>query len=155
MAGNIIPAIATTNAIIAGMLVMQATKLLSRNLAKSRKMYLRSDATRPLGRGLPDPPDPKCAICRDAYISLKTDPTKLTLGTFVKDIVKQWLVKNTEGGDDIEWSIMEGGRVLADPDFDDNLERTLGDLNIERGKIITARDEDEKYRPVQFCLSAL
>ena len=36
MAGNIIPAIATTNAIIAGLLVMEGLKILSGNIDKCK-----------------------------------------------------------------------------------------------------------------------
>lgn len=52
----------------------------------------------------------------------------------------------------MEWTVFEGGRLLADPDFDDNLGRTLDDLGVGRGKILTVRDEDTKYRPVHFCV---
>lgn len=155
MAGNIIPAIATTNAIIAGLLVMQATRLLARNLAKAGPIHLKAIAATPLGRSNPIKPNPDCSICRDTYISLRTDPSKLTLGTFVEEIANKWLVQNLDTEEDVAWVIMEGSRILADPDFDDNHSKTLAEMGIERGKIITVRHEDELYRPVQFCLSAL
>jgi ubiquitin-like 1-activating enzyme E1 B len=158
MAGNIIPAIATTNAIIAGFVVMQATNLLARNLKKARKVFLKANPAFPLGLEHPAQPDPACGVCRDTYVSLKADPSKLTLGTFVSDIVQKWLVSDANDGDDddeLEFYIYEGGRLLADPDFDDNFEKTLESLDVGRGKVITVRDEDSKYRPVQFYLTAL
>lgn len=162
MAGNIIPAIATTNAIIAGFVVMQATNLLARNLKNARKVFLKANPAFPLGLERPAQPDPACGVCRDTYVSLKADPAKLTLGTFVRDIVQKWLVSEgkQEGGDDdeneeLEFYIYEGGRLLADPDFDDNFEKTLESMDVGRGKVITVRDEDSKYRPVQFYLTAL
>lgn len=36
MAGNIIPAIATTNAVIAGLIVMEALKVLARDFSKCK-----------------------------------------------------------------------------------------------------------------------
>lgn len=155
MAGNIIPAIATTNAIIAGFVVMQALNLLSKKYSKATGVHLKSSTTLPLGRLQPSKPDPRCGVCRDTYISFKADPTKVTLGTFVNDVVKGWLAKAVNEEDEVEWAIYESSRILADPDFDDNYEKTLADLGIDRGKIITVRDEDEKYRPIQFCLTAL
>lgn len=155
MAGNIIPAIATTNAIIAGLLVMQATRLLSRNLAKAGPVHLKALAANPLGRANVVKPNSNCSICRDLYVSLRTDPTKLTLGTFVEEIVGKWLTKNIESEEEQAWNILEGARILADPDFDDNHGKTLAELGVERGKIITVRHEDETYRPIQFCISAL
>jgi ubiquitin-like 1-activating enzyme E1 B len=38
MAGNIIPAIATTNAVIAGIVVMQAYKILDGQLAQTKRV---------------------------------------------------------------------------------------------------------------------
>lgn len=158
MAGNIIPAIATTNAIIAGLIVMQAMNLLSRKASTAKNVFLKAEPSKPLGTYVPQPPDLNCAVCRDVYIPFKVDLAKCTLGQFVLDVVERWLrnglhqVNGDSEMDDYECSILEGGRVLADPDFDDNHDRTLADLGVERGKILTVLDEDEKYRPVHFCI---
>jgi ubiquitin-like 1-activating enzyme E1 B len=153
MAGNIIPAIATTNAIIAGFIVMQALSLLKRKSAEATKatdVYLRSIPHLPLAPSAPVPPNESCAVCRDTYIPFKADVSRCTLGE-VLDAAKSWLQASL-GEDELECSILEGARVLADPDFDDNHSRTLKDLDIERGKMITLMDEDDKYRPIHFCL---
>jgi ubiquitin-like 1-activating enzyme E1 B len=67
MAGNIIPAIATTNAVVAGMVVLHALKVLQGRLDECQSVYLR---LRPNPRGLiivPErqlqPPNPKCYVC--------------------------------------------------------------------------------------------
>ncbi|WWC63925.1 uncharacterized protein I303_106530 [Kwoniella dejecticola CBS 10117] len=167
MAGNIIPAIATTNAIIAGLIVMQSLNILRRLPLPSapaessagpaiRNVFLRTDAIKPLGYSMPAKADKKCSVCRDIYVPIKVDLEKCTLRAFVDEVVKGWLSKaEFEGKDedeDIEWTIFEGGRLLADPDFDDNHERTLDDLDVKRGKMLTVRDEDGKYRPVHFSI---
>lgn len=41
MAGNIIPAIATTNAIIAGMIVMQSFKILNEKLNECKTVHIK------------------------------------------------------------------------------------------------------------------
>ncbi|KAL7425104.1 E1 ubiquitin-activating protein uba2 [Cryptotrichosporon argae] len=166
MAGNIIPAIATTNAIIAGFVVLQALAVL-RDLsslassssdsfaAAARKAnittpFLTEAVDKPLQSSGLGPPNPACPVCRDVYIPLKADVSALTLGTFVEDVVEGWLGGTLEG--EPEFSIQEGDRLLADPDFDDNYERTLKDMGIERGKMLTVIDEDNVYRPIHFCL---
>ena len=162
MAGNIIPAIATTNAIVAGLVVMQALNLLRNKVDDARVVWLRPDPSKPLRPEIPSAPNPKCAVCRDTYVQFKVDTARCTLGEFVQKVVQDWtgdaIKQNiTEDDDDaeIEWSILEGGRVLADPDFDDNHGRTLADLGVDRGKMLTLMDEDEKYRPIHFCVCAL
>ncbi|TYJ54852.1 hypothetical protein B9479_004443 [Cryptococcus floricola] len=168
MAGNIIPAIATTNAIIAGLIVMQSLNLLNRihsssNGASSsapdvplRNVFLRSEPSKPLGAFIPQNADPSCSVCRDVYVPFKVDLAKCTLGNFVQDVVMGWLngteFEKKEDDEEVEWTVFEAGRLLADPDFEDNHERTLEDLDVKRGKILTVRDEDAKYRPIHFCV---
>jgi ubiquitin-like 1-activating enzyme E1 B len=161
MAGNIIPAIATTNAIIAGFIVMSAIRLLSADEAGMRKVYLKTEPTRPIAGYPPSGPNPFCGVCRDLYIPLKADLAKMTLGQLVEDVIQGWLMQGVQGDGTgvVEWEVLEKGRMLADPDFDDLHGQTLEKLGLTRGMMITARGErikldgtSEALQPVQFCL---
>jgi ubiquitin-like 1-activating enzyme E1 B len=67
MAGNIIPAIATTNAIIAGIVVLHAFNVLQNNLESCQTVYLRPKPTHRNQLIVPEkflnPPNPKCYVC--------------------------------------------------------------------------------------------
>lgn len=67
MAGNIVPAIATSNAVIAGLVTLQALKILRGEIKKCTPVYLRRFLN---PRGviiMPEkflsPPNPKCDVC--------------------------------------------------------------------------------------------
>ncbi|CAA3032863.1 ubiquitin-like activating enzyme () [Olea europaea subsp. europaea] len=147
MAGNIIPAIATTNAIIAGAIIMQALHALKKNWSKARSVWFGRTAQRALNSTSLEKPNPGCPTCRTPYVSLKVDAEKMTLETLVEDVVKGWL--------GVEWdiSVVEGSRIIYDPDFEDNLGKTLGDLNIKHGSQLQINDEEGSKIPVIFMLS--
>ena len=91
MAGNIIPAIATTNAVIAGCIVMEGLKILNDQFDKCKTVYLR---TKPNARKkilvteCLCPPNPKCYVCCDK----PEVNVKLNLNTFT---IKVWKHKFT------------------------------------------------------------
>ncbi|KAG0044685.1 E1 ubiquitin-activating protein uba2 [Gryganskiella cystojenkinii] len=137
MAGNIIPAIATTNAIVAGLMVMLAFKILNKRIADCKTSYLVYGGHRPqliVSEPLAKP-NPKCYICRNSYIGLKID----TMTSTVQDFVT---ILEDSGLTDVE--IQENGRVIHDPDFDDNLGKTLADLELTDGKFVDVVDEDDR-----------
>lgn len=160
MAGNIIPAIATTNAIVAGFIVMSAIRLLSGQDEGMRKVYLKTEPVRPIAGYGPNTPNKFCGVCRDVYIPFKADVARVTVGTFVEDVVKGWLEEGLEGKGQVEWTVNEGSRMLADPDMEDLYEKTLEVMDVGRGKMITVSGEiklggEEEYkplRPVHFCV---
>ncbi|KAF8880664.1 hypothetical protein BD779DRAFT_1548299 [Infundibulicybe gibba] len=146
MAGNIIPAIATTNAIISGLIVLQALHLLRKSYNKLRNVHLQFKPAVPLSTINMCPPNPSCGICRDTYANLLCDPTQTRLGDVVRGIL---------GDDDREVSVYEDKRVLSDPDWDDNNDRTLESLNVTRGKFLTIVDEEGDWGTISVCLGAL
>ncbi|KAF9462539.1 hypothetical protein BDZ94DRAFT_1282986 [Collybia nuda] len=146
MAGNIIPAIATTNAIISGLIVLQALHLLRKSHNKLRNVHLQYKPAVPLSTINLSPPNPTCGICRDTYAVVLCDPARTCLGELVSGIL---------GDDTREVSVYEDKRVLSDPDWDDNNERTLESLNVTRGKFLTIVDEEGEWGTIAVGLSIL
>ncbi|KAG6861181.1 hypothetical protein C0995_002988 [Termitomyces sp. Mi166 len=147
MAGNIIPAVATTNAIVSGLIVLQALHLLRRNYSALRNVHLQYKPSVPLSTITLSKPNSGCGVCRDTYALVLCDPSRALLG----DIVKGVLGPNS----DREVSVYEDKRVLSDPDWDDNLERTLESLNVTRGKFLSIVDEEGEWGTITIGLSVL
>ncbi|PBK83910.1 hypothetical protein ARMGADRAFT_1018827 [Armillaria gallica] len=147
MAGNIIPAIATTNAIVSGLIVLQALHLLRKAYSSLRSVHiLANKASVPLSAIRMCPPNPSCGVCRDTYTKVLCDPSRTTLGDVVKGIM---------GDDTREVSVYEDKRVLSDPDWEDNFERTLESLNVSRGKLLAIADEDGEWGTITVALGLL
>ncbi|KAF9324903.1 E1 ubiquitin-activating protein uba2, partial [Podila minutissima] len=137
MAGNIIPAIATTNAIIAGMMVMLAFKILNKALVECKTSHLVYGGHRPqliVSEPLAKP-NQECYVCRNSYIGLQIDTQKSTVQDLIDCLEENSLT-------DIE--INENGRVIYDPDFDDNAAKTLASLELTDGKFLEVIDDDDR-----------
>lgn len=169
MAGNIIPAIATTNAVIAGLIVLQALQVLRSKASSSASIEWplasrkKRDGLRtnclgvgkpqvPLGTVYLAPPNETCSVCRDVYATVPCDPTRVTLGEIVGAVKRR-----DEAGEGEERAVIvfEGTRMLSDPDFDDNLGQSLENVGCTRGKFLTIQDEDGVYENVVLALCAL
>ncbi|KAI9286873.1 hypothetical protein BC943DRAFT_275368 [Umbelopsis sp. AD052] len=143
MAGNIIPAIATTNAVIAGIVVMQAYKILNGQLSQTKRTYLKQVTRRPglLILEANSEPQPDCAVCRTRNIGLKIDIHHTTLQSLLDNVVTASIENGGLGMSD-EVTILEGDRLLYDIEFDDNAEKTLDALALEDGKILNIKDDE-------------
>lgn len=154
MAGNIIPAIATTNAIIAGLIVLQALHLLRKSYNALRNVHVQFRPNLPLSTINLSAPNPKCGVCRDTYTEVLCDPARVTLGEVVSGILG-----NGDGPDggtgERAVSTYEDKRILSDPDWEDNLDRTLESLNVTRGKFLSIADDDEDYATIQVGVGVL
>lgn len=154
MAGNIIPAIATTNAIIAGLIVLQALHLLRKSYNLLRNVHVQFKPTMPLSTINMCPPNPNCGVCRDTYAEVLCDASRVTLGEIVEGILGNG--EGEEGGTGKrDVSVYEDKRVLSDPDWDENNERTLESLNVTRGKFLTIVDEEGEWSTIQVGLGVL
>ena len=153
MAGNIIPAIATTNAIVAGIIVLQALQLIRKNYDGIRNVHLQRKATVPLNSSATERPSPYCGVCRDIYVDLPCDPERVTLGQVIDGILGPGGEARGTGPRDV--GVYEVTRLLADPDFDDNLDRTLASLGVTNSKFLTITDEDEELGNITVAITRL
>jgi ubiquitin-like 1-activating enzyme E1 B len=154
IAGNIIPAIATTNAIVAGLQILQAFHILKKQMegkvgelkSVCRYTYCLRDKTR---KGLylqpttlPDP-NPNCFVCRNATIDLSLSTHLWTLDQFITRIIKKELgffEPSISIGDNIIYEEGDG----ADGDiFAANMSKTLSQLpagGIKQGTLVKVED---------------
>lgn len=146
MAGNIIPAIATTNAIISGLIVLQALHLLRGALGSLRNVHAQFKPSAPLSSIKLSLPNPQCGVCRDTYALLQCDPSRVTLAEVLDGILD---------GSEREVSTYEDKRMLSDPDFDDNLDRTLESLSVTKGKFLSIADEDGEFETISLAICPL
>lgn len=154
MAGNIIPAIATTNAVIAGLVVLQALHLLRKTYSKLRNVHVQFRPSLPLSTISLSAPNPKCGVCRDTYVEVLCDPPRVTLRQVVEGIIGDG--DGEDGGTGPrDVSVYEAQRVLSDPDWDDNLDRDLESMGVTRGKFLSIVDEDGEYATIQVAIGQL
>uniref|UniRef100_U5EXW5 SUMO-activating enzyme subunit n=1 Tax=Corethrella appendiculata TaxID=1370023 RepID=U5EXW5_9DIPT len=148
MAGNIIPAIATTNAITAGVVVMHAFKVLQGQFDKCQSVYMR---LRPNARNqlfIPDrtlnAPNPKCYVCAaKPEVVLKVDTKVVTVKELRDDIlIKALNVINPD-------VVLDGKGVIVisseEGETDCNNDKKLEELSIVDGCILKVDDFFQNY----------
>lgn len=115
MAGNIIHAIATTNAIIAGLIVLEAQKVLLEKFSENMTTFVQHNPTRGrlIQRIKPNKPNKDCFVCSKARVTKEIDVETMTLGDFVDEVLCKELgmreptvmvgsAIHLESGDDLE-----------------------------------------------------
>mmetsp|Transcript_95713 Transcript_95713/g.143373 ORF Transcript_95713/g.143373 Transcript_95713/m.143373 type:complete len:637 (-) Transcript_95713:292-2202(-) len=154
IAGNIIPAIATTNAICAGLQILQAFRVLKAKLSepaqplKEACQYINCirNKTRNglfLTASALESPNPSCFVCRNAVIPLQINIDQWTLEQFLKTIVKGRL------GFEAPTLLLQGDFIWEEGDGADsseyelNLAKTLSKLpcgGIRNGTVLEIDD---------------
>lgn len=172
MAGNIIPAIATSNALTASLSVMQSFKVLKSQTGKSdamakptannslptvtlsgkddpplggsRMVFLNSRSTeRVITSEKLHPPNPRCPVCSPIYARLRMPKqSSPTVSELVSEL-ETTLKYNRE-----ELSISTSVGVIYDPDLEENLDRPLSELGVSlpSSDFITVSDDSDEPR---------
>ncbi|CAG8934411.1 unnamed protein product [Penicillium salamii] len=135
MAGNIIPAIATTNAMTAGLCVLQAFKVFQNDLAHAKTVFLERSGVRAINSESLNPPNPDCSTCSFVQTRVEVDPESATLEHLVGILENDLGYK--EGT-----SIAFGDVLIYDPDFDDNLGKKFSHFGITNESVLTVIDEN-------------
>ncbi|SCU83893.1 LAFA_0D06546g1_1 [Lachancea sp. 'fantastica'] len=153
IAGNIIPAIATTNAIISGLSALASLRVLDLikcqpkanpqelNMAFTSKASNIS-SNRYISNPQLAPPNPKCPVCSIVRGVLRISTEGLantTLSELVQKIKERYSYES-------EVSILDKStqRLLADYDFEDLLPKSLAELNLKHGIILSISDEGDE-----------
>ncbi|KAM7219769.1 ubiquitin-activating enzyme E1 3, variant [Rhypophila decipiens] len=140
MAGNIIPAIATTNAIVAGLCVLESFKVLKGEYDQVKEVYLQpGHLVRLLASDKWRPPNKDCPVCGVFQTRALVDLKRATLNDFVEDFAKLSL-----GFGEKEFSVRNDVGILYDPDETDNLGKKLSELGIGPDSFLTIADEDDE-----------
>ncbi|KAE9554096.1 hypothetical protein FO519_002685 [Halicephalobus sp. NKZ332] len=140
MAGNIIPAIATTNAMVAGMVVVEAIRMLrSGKITDLRTVYTsnKTIAGRLVSSSAANPPNLSCFVCsgdnRPVQIALNINLMKLI--TFKNQVLKKGLnVVEPDVSDVVDFKLY----ISADDDVDPDL--VVGKVGIKNGALLKCED---------------
>ncbi|KAL6424414.1 hypothetical protein ACFW04_009885 [Cataglyphis niger] len=155
MAGNIIPAIATTNAIIAGMVVLHAFRVLENNLRACRSVYLRLKMNHRNQLLVPEkavnPPNPHCYVCAPTpQAVLAVDTSNMTIKELEELVLKNRL--NMIAPD----VMIDGtGAVVIsseEGETESNNDKKLEELGIRDGAILKVDDFQQNYSLTVFIV---
>lgn len=147
LAGNIIPAIATTNAIVAGLIVLQAMKVLNNKLDECRTVYLRDKPAQ--GKLIVATqlvkPNEKCYVCAaKPEINVRLNLNTFTVKNFESKILKQELNMVQP---DVE--IDDGtGRIIIsseEGETDENNDKTLAFFGLTDQSCLKCDDFFQNY----------
>ncbi|EIE86876.1 hypothetical protein G6F46_001217 [Rhizopus delemar] len=140
MAGNIIPAIATTNAVIAGVAIMKALGVLRGNIKNNKRIYLTSESR--LVQEANSEPNPECGVCRSRIVTVSVNFQKATLN----DLIQQVILPSSESGGagmtEDEVAIMDGNRMIYDIEYDENKMLPLKEIQLKSGTILRVTQDD-------------
>ncbi|XP_071697328.1 SUMO-activating enzyme subunit 2-like [Rutidosis leptorrhynchoides] len=147
IAGNIVHAVATTNAIIAGLIVIEAIKVLQNDTKKCRMTYCLEHPARKMLLMPVEPfePNKACYVCSETPLLLEVNTQRAKLKDVVEKVVTSKLGMHLplithgpgllyEVGDDLDQDMVAN--------YEANLEKVLSELPyaITGGTIITVED---------------
>ncbi|XP_045115136.1 SUMO-activating enzyme subunit 2-like isoform X3 [Portunus trituberculatus] len=148
MAGNIIPAIATTNAVIAGLIVLEGLKVLAGEFGAARTTYLNrrpNPRRRLLVPCALDPPRPQCLVCAPRpRLALKLSVAHTSVGALKDKVLRGALAM---AAPDVE--VVDGkGTILIsseEGETQENNEKMLKEFNIVDGTQLNCDDFLQNY----------
>ena len=160
MAGNIIPAIATTNSIAAAMIIIHARNILNNNTESMCNAYINYGSNRNVFTiEKPCPPNHSCSTCSTDQGIIKLNCKIVTIKKLIEIVLPNYLqelrkkfpdsiIKEIDEEDLI---LLEGNRLLYDIEDDNgNGSKSLDSLNLTDSKFI--KFDLSPRRPLILCI---
>lgn len=151
MAGNIIPAIATTNAIIAGQIVLEGMKIVREQWSKCTTSILQRAPTARRKLIVPSPleaPNVACYACTEKpEVTVTLNTESVTIGVFEDKVLKKHLGMVAP---DVEIEDGKGTIIISSEEGEtsDNNERVLSDFGIVSHTRLKCDDFLQEYELV-------
>ncbi|KAG2235086.1 hypothetical protein INT48_002427 [Thamnidium elegans] len=140
MAGNIIPAIATTNAIISGLVILKAFGILRGEYKNNPRVYLHT-SSRLISEANSDP-NPNCSVCRSRSAMVSVDFEKATLRDLINQVLLLPVDEGGAGMEQDEIAIMDGSRMIYDVDFEDMADIPMKEAGLKPDTILRVTNDD-------------
>ncbi|ODQ48759.1 hypothetical protein PICMEDRAFT_14287 [Pichia membranifaciens NRRL Y-2026] len=150
IAGNIIPAVATMNAIMAGFSALSSVnyyleKTNEERAAKSKMLFDSSATDKVVNSSKLAKPNPSCSAC-----SIVKGTVELNLKELKLSDLRDSLIEKYKYDDEVEIMTLDA-RLLYDFDLEENLEKPLSDF-LEDGTILLISDSDERLDMIELYI---
>ncbi|KAE9592726.1 putative NAD(P)-binding domain, ubiquitin/SUMO-activating enzyme ubiquitin-like protein [Lupinus albus] len=152
IAGNIVHAVATTNAVIAGLIVIEAIKVLRNDIKSYRMTYCLEHPSRNMLLMPVEPfePNKSCYVCSETPLSLEINTNRSKLKDLVEKIVKAKLGMDLPLIMNASSLLYEAGDVEDDmvAIYEANLEKVLAELPspVTGGTMLTIEDYQQELK---------
>ncbi|WCJ40932.1 SUMO-activating enzyme subunit 2 [Euphorbia peplus] len=152
IAGNIVHAVATTNAVVAGLIVIEAIKVLEKDADSYRMTYCLEHPSKKMLLMPVEPfePNKSCCVCSESPLSLEINTHRSKLRDFVEKIVLAKLGMSSplimhgssllyEVGDDLDADMVAN--------YNNNLEKVLSELpsSVTGGTVLSVEDLQQEF----------
>ena len=145
IAGNIVHAIATTNAITAGQIVIEAINVLTEHTDKCRVSWIKRTVPSLLTPQAMDPPNKQCYICNtDNTLILRVNTNTFTIGQLYQRVLIQSLSMNEPSIDVTNYDNYIG--LAEDHEHDETFtNRSLADVKCHDSAELSIDDFAQKF----------
>jgi ubiquitin-activating enzyme E1 C len=147
---NIIPAIASTNAVIAAACVNEAFKIIAMSHPRMNSYFQYNGHSGCQTETFPYKRDPECDVCAPpAHLKFGKD---VTLGTFLEKLTKDLFTEDKEAPPALTFAgkilYMKAKKRVAGMDFEEDLPKTLVSLGLKDKSVVIAVQERRQRRVI-------